>query len=195
MKANSTREKILYSMFNHIVKYGYDNTALSMIADDLEIKKASIYYHFKSKEEIYTTIMKELILESYIEVFDFNVTKNRYVEELLKYGTKSLDIFRNSDEYIQVITDFYIQSQRIESIKALINEVLKKDEEEMLAILNKGIELKIFSESFNIETESEFLLNVIQGLETNIAFNIKRDNNKIWRDAVMKMMKLNEVQI
>ncbi len=48
----TTRERILHVSFKHFLLYGYDLANLNAIADEVEIKKPSIYHHFSSKEEI-----------------------------------------------------------------------------------------------------------------------------------------------
>jgi AcrR family transcriptional regulator len=42
---------------------GYDGASLSDIAEEVGIKKQSIYSHFKSKDELFLTVMKEVIEE------------------------------------------------------------------------------------------------------------------------------------
>ena len=58
-----TKSKIINSSIKFFLDLGYENTSLSMIAEDIGIKKPSIYYHFKNKEELFT-ICTFYILES-----------------------------------------------------------------------------------------------------------------------------------
>ena len=50
--ANSTRERILDVAIELFLADGYDRTTLRRIAETLDVTKAALYYHFKSKEDI-----------------------------------------------------------------------------------------------------------------------------------------------
>jgi AcrR family transcriptional regulator len=49
---NDTRERILAVASELFTEQGYEGTSLREIADRLDITKAALYYHFRSKEEI-----------------------------------------------------------------------------------------------------------------------------------------------
>lgn len=48
-----TKHRIIQSGIKNFLRYGYEKTSLTMIADEIGIKKPSLYYHFKNKEEIF----------------------------------------------------------------------------------------------------------------------------------------------
>lgn len=54
-----TKEDILAEAINIIADEGYDKFTLSNLANLLGVQKASLYYHFKSKEDIISTIYSE----------------------------------------------------------------------------------------------------------------------------------------
>lgn len=56
-----TREKIIDSALKNFLKSGYENASLSKIAYDVGVKKPSLYYHFKDKEEIFKESLRYLI--------------------------------------------------------------------------------------------------------------------------------------
>jgi AcrR family transcriptional regulator len=51
-KAPDTRDRILDIALDLFTEQGYDGTSLREIADQLNVTKAALYYHFSSKEEI-----------------------------------------------------------------------------------------------------------------------------------------------
>ena len=57
----NTREKIIDSSLKNFLIFGYESTSLSKIADEVGIKKASLYYHFRNKEEIFNEAIRYLI--------------------------------------------------------------------------------------------------------------------------------------
>jgi AcrR family transcriptional regulator len=58
-RRTDTRERILRVGRDLFAEQGYDRTSLRQIAECLRITKASLYYHFHSKEEILEAILGE----------------------------------------------------------------------------------------------------------------------------------------
>lgn len=50
--ANDTRARLLDTALKLFSEHGMEGTSLQMIADDLGVTKAAVYYHFKTKDEI-----------------------------------------------------------------------------------------------------------------------------------------------
>jgi AcrR family transcriptional regulator len=55
------KERIQEEAMDLFTKQGYDKTSLREIAERLEVSKAALYYHFKSKEEILRSIVADMI--------------------------------------------------------------------------------------------------------------------------------------
>lgn len=58
--AGSMRERILQVALESFTEQGYDGTSLREIAEQLDVTKAALYYHFKSKDAILLTLIAEL---------------------------------------------------------------------------------------------------------------------------------------
>jgi len=56
-----TRERAIEVALELFTEQGYDKTSLREIAERLGIKKASLYYHFSSKEALLAGIMESLL--------------------------------------------------------------------------------------------------------------------------------------
>ena len=59
--ANDTKERILAAALEMFSQYGYAGTNIRELTASLELVKSSMYKHFKSKEEIWNTLLDELI--------------------------------------------------------------------------------------------------------------------------------------
>ncbi|WP_141431761.1 TetR/AcrR family transcriptional regulator [Bacillus sp. 03113] len=57
MKINQIKQAALL----HFVEKGYEGTSLSDIAEEVGIKKQSIYSHFKNKDDLFLAIMNQVI--------------------------------------------------------------------------------------------------------------------------------------
>lgn len=63
-----TANRIKAVALSHFARYGYEGTSLANIAQDVGIKKPSIYAHFKGKEELYF-ICLEAALQKDLQCF------------------------------------------------------------------------------------------------------------------------------
>jgi AcrR family transcriptional regulator len=52
VQAERTRQQILETAQRLFTELGYDATSLQMIADEMGLTKAAVYYHFRAKNEI-----------------------------------------------------------------------------------------------------------------------------------------------
>ncbi len=60
MDSKSTKERILAAALELFSTQGFEATSVSQIADEVGIRKASMYSHFTSKQEILEALIKEV---------------------------------------------------------------------------------------------------------------------------------------
>lgn len=70
-RRGNTRQRIQDVALTLFAEQGYEKTSLREIAEHLDVTKAALYYHFKTKEDILVSIFEDL---------------NRPVEELITWG-------------------------------------------------------------------------------------------------------------
>jgi len=58
VQAERTRQQILETAQRLFTELGYDATSLQMIADELGLTKAAVYYHFRAKSDILHAAMQ-----------------------------------------------------------------------------------------------------------------------------------------
>jgi AcrR family transcriptional regulator len=59
-RRGNTRQRIQDVALELFAEQGYEKTSLREIAERLEVTKAALYYHFKTKEEIIVSIFRDL---------------------------------------------------------------------------------------------------------------------------------------
>jgi len=57
LQAEQTRQQILETAERLLTEVGYEATSLQMIADEMGLTKAAVYYHFRAKTDILHAIM------------------------------------------------------------------------------------------------------------------------------------------
>lgn len=90
----STKDKIKYVAFKLFLEKGYEATNIREICNEVGIKPSSLYFYFKSKEELFFSI--------YDEVWGDKIRFIENVEELKKNispDVKLYSVFKNTVEY------------------------------------------------------------------------------------------------
>src|SRR5690348_2337921 len=70
-RRGDTRQRIQDVALELFAEQGYEKTSLREIAERLDVTKAALYYHFKTKEEILVSIFEDL---------------SQPIEELIEWG-------------------------------------------------------------------------------------------------------------
>ena len=150
-----TINKIKKVALTKFSEQGYEGTSLSDVANEVGIKKQSIYSHFKSKEELFITVMNDVIKEEseYLDYFFDKSYDNLkcYLEKfILQIKKRYAKEEQNSMQFIlrmaympplhlkeEVINNFNIYFLKLENlIKDLFLEDLFLEEKANMATLS-----------------------------------------------------------
>lgn len=66
-----TANRIQLIALSHFAKYGYAGTSMSHIAEEVGIKKPSIYAHYKSKEDLFLHVLQSVFVDELNWITDF----------------------------------------------------------------------------------------------------------------------------
>ncbi|MFA9378547.1 MAG: TetR/AcrR family transcriptional regulator [Lachnotalea sp.] len=108
----SARDKILVSAAKIFAKQSFDGARVDEIAKEAGVPKSLIYYHFKSKDEIFTVLTNDF-LEKYKEI----ITKTKETEH--SYDGEHMKVRMQNTYY-----PFGMQNENI--VRATLIESIKK---------------------------------------------------------------------
>ncbi|MEU6531706.1 helix-turn-helix domain-containing protein [Streptomyces sp. NPDC046928] len=93
-RRGNTRQRIQDVALELFAEQGYEKTSLREIAERLDVTKAALYYHFKTKEEIIVSLFEDL---------------TKPIEELIEWGRRQPHTLATKQEivrrYSQTLTD------------------------------------------------------------------------------------------
>jgi AcrR family transcriptional regulator len=78
-RRGDTRERIRTVALELFAEQGYEKTSLREIAERLQVTKAALYYHFRTKEDIVTSLFNDVQAEVE-KIFEWAKTQPRAVE-------------------------------------------------------------------------------------------------------------------
>lgn len=132
----NTKEKIFDVSLDLFSKKGYDSVSLREIADNVGIKKSSIYSHYESKEAILMDIFEYLRdLFEYDELLnddDLDLTSNNEVllenpELFYHKGSEAIKKMFSQERNLKIWKLIFIQMHHNEAIREFFqNEILVK---------------------------------------------------------------------
>lgn len=184
-KRDLNRENILKIAQDIFSKYGYKKTTLDDIANAVRKGKSSLYYYFKSKEDLFqAVIMKEVDLLA--KELDKVINRNTEpIDKLRDYMLTKITTFRNLANFyhaiendvtaIAFINDVKLRYEQdeIRLIKRILIEGVRKDEFEIydfnlaaigITMAIKGLEMPLSAGSYgniNLERSVDVILKII----------------------------------
>ncbi|WP_155058132.1 TetR/AcrR family transcriptional regulator [Streptomyces blattellae] len=85
-RRGDTRQRIQDVALELFAKQGYEKTSLREIAERLDVTKAALYYHFKTKEEIIVSLFEDL---------------TKPIEDLIGWGERQPQTLETKQEIIR----------------------------------------------------------------------------------------------
>ncbi|WP_309098086.1 helix-turn-helix domain-containing protein [Streptomyces sp.] len=94
-RRGDTRRRIQDVALGLFAEQGYEKTSLREIAEHLDVTKAALYYHFKTKEEILVSIFEDL---------------TQPIEDLIDWGRRQPHTLETKQEIIRRYADTLAQA-------------------------------------------------------------------------------------
>ncbi|MFI0724074.1 TetR/AcrR family transcriptional regulator [Streptomyces sp. NPDC021224] len=126
-RRGDTRGRIQQIALELFAEQGYEKTSLREIAERLDVTKAALYYHFKTKEDIITSIAEDLTtpVEDLVNWAEGQPRTLATKQELLRRYSdilwKSTNFFRFVQENQATVRDLNIGERMKSSMSALGN--------------------------------------------------------------------------
>jgi len=179
------RKKIVVTSGQIFSRFGFKKTTMDEIAKALKTGKSSIYYYYKSKEEIFEAVV----------LYEANLLRNELtrtiksvdspVEKMRNYVFVRMKAFEKLANYYNAIFDINLNHfDFVENIRS------RYDREELAIlrlILYDGARKKVFS-VVNSEYTALAVQTTLKGLEVPLFWKKKEDNIELRLNAVLDVL-------
>lgn len=135
-----TSDQIKEVSIKHFAKNGYEGASLAHIAEDVGIKKQSIYTHFKGKDQLFLQLCRDTSENEIRFVIKFiEINKTRPIKEFLyDFLLQSIDRYeKNDSSKFWIRTAFFPPNHLNEMVMKNVYENLDKVEELLIPIIKK----------------------------------------------------------
>ena len=161
MSQDSKRDSIIQAAKKRFSHFGVGKTTMNEIADDLSISKASLYYYFPDKLNLYAAVLQEIIETDGIKVESFIEEPSTETAILLYLDSKNQFV----NKYYNILE--HLQNHNIKTAKELqsiFSLVRTRQLATISGILDKGKASGNLTVADSKKT-AELLLDSLEGLQ------------------------------
>lgn len=138
------RSKIIDEAITLFSEKGYYNTSLNEIAQKVNIKKASLYYHFKNKDDLYIECLK--FIENHFTDIIHNHLSQKSFSYKDYYNFLYSILFKGNIRYVKFVVQLMFVP---ENLSKTIMKVISQCQKSFQLLLNKYYENNKFSGGYN----------------------------------------------
>ncbi len=138
MAQDQKQERIIQAAIKRFAHFGVSKTTMSEIAADLSLSKASLYYYFPDKLNLYAAVLQHITKTGEEEDDDALAReKNPFnaINYFLERRTEFIIKYHNILEFLKAY-----QSSRVpEELQPVFNQLRKRELQRITTIIEKGI--------------------------------------------------------
>ncbi len=187
----NTRERILEAMFDLVTEKGYDNASLREVGEKLNIKKASIYYYYDAKEDIFVEVVENYFNKLYLSNFE-RIEKIRskaeYEDTFLEFAIDLVNDLKANPKEAKFYCELAIQAERIPRLGQMLEEYMSKFTEGVKEYFRFGMVMGALPKDFELEELSFILLCTLEGILKSGFLGQACDTEKIFAVFKNKML-------
>ena len=188
MAVDDTKRKIVEVASKLFGRYGFYKTSMDEIAKIARKAKGSLYYHFGSKEDLFTEVVASEIenLKSQLSVI-VNDNNLQADEKIKRYLIKRMDVLYSAANYHETLkADFFEHFDFIDNLRANLDEWEK---EQIKNIIIQGNTEGIFEkQDVNLEIILDVFIMVLRGLEIPFLLQGKYEAYAPYFDDLIKIL-------
>lgn len=162
------REQIIIAARDCFSKYGYKKTTLEDIGQKIGLNKASIYYYFKNKQEIYMTIVLQdfrmLVSKLYSEIDNAIEEEMECDKKILIYFEKRHQWWAKQSSLLPQVTLDDVH-KFIEIASPIKNKIEQEERKNFSKILKMCIARKQIQKC-DVEEVSRFIFALTEGIRS-----------------------------
>tara|TARA_Y100001970_G_C14004546_1_gene735139 strand:+ start:298 stop:894 length:597 start_codon:yes stop_codon:yes gene_type:complete len=154
------KEQILSAALNVISKKGYDQSRMDDIVTKSNLSKGAIYWYYKSKKEIYLSLIDHWVSEYSSGVFEEIENIESPSEKLKKLFHFFLTQFKNNPVTFKVLVEFWRMASLDISFNKKLQTVYQDFQDYLINIIDLGIKKGEFKKVDSRITALSILINI-----------------------------------
>ncbi len=188
MGKDQTKEKIIEVASKLFGRYGFYKTSMDEIARTARKAKGSLYYHFASKEELFTAVVAREINDLKTQLTAIVNDENlNAIEKIKRYLRTRMEILSKAANYHETLkADFF---EHFDFIDKLRNDLDEWEKQQMKIMVYQGIRENVFDDKYeNLGVVLDVVIMVVKGLEIPYFLQGKYEEFVLYFDDLVKIL-------
>jgi len=175
----STKEKIIKAALNMFSDNNYHTTSMAVIAEEADVSKGTLYWHFDSKEDLFREIVLtglDYFQDNYKKIYNKDLNADGKLLEVISFSIKVLNeniklakIIRNN-RYL-VSDDFQKKAEQKQREAVLeIEKIIKQGIKEQIIATDNSRNTAVVILSVIFTSPAEWLFDQIKTMDEQIDF-------------------------
>ncbi len=133
------RDQILEAALNCFARTGYQGTSMDAIVAESGLSKGSLYWHFKSKRELFMALFDKIMAEILAPIEPLLNSEGPVTERLRLIGSTTEQIGEQSQELMALPLNFLIEIWQDEAFIQHYMAIIGQFAEQVRALIEEGI--------------------------------------------------------
>jgi len=142
--ADRTREKIIRHATKEIAAKGFDGARVDKIAASCRLSKNTLYYHFKSKEGLFTAVLEGMYERLRKRQDDLDIPFDRPEAAIREFARQTFWAFADNPDIIRLLNDENLHHARHIKKSPLVRSLYDPLVDVVRKILNEGESAGVF---------------------------------------------------
>lgn len=185
---NSRKLELLHKAARVFAEKGYQVVTVQEIADDMSLSKGGLYWHFKSKEELYIQVCSVNCTSSVGAIQSLLNLEKISWEIVYKGHEDLLSAYLDDNLQVSLILDFYAESKRVPAIHQELLRLSEQREHLLCLVIERMIKENLIQPIDDIKLNARMLSNQLIGIL--FKYNILQNKDECLREfsSLFKMI-------
>jgi AcrR family transcriptional regulator len=135
----ATRAQILQSALICFADKGYHQTSMDDIVAQSGLSKGALYWHFKSKKELFIALVEWFMSQIGEEISHAWTADMSAADKIRTMAMVSLESSEQLIPFVKVILDFWAQTSEDEQLQQMFNRIIEGYQDQLGEIIAEGI--------------------------------------------------------
>ncbi len=154
------KEQIMSAALNVISAKGYEQSRMDDIVSEADLSKGAIYWYYKSKKEIYLSLVDHWVSEYSSGMFEAIDKTKSASEKLKKLFNFFSNQFKNNPITFKVLVEFWRMASLDDSFNKKLQNVYQDFQDYLIEIIDFGIKKGEFKKVNPRITALSILINI-----------------------------------
>ena len=144
------KEKIFAAAASSFTEYGYFKTSMEMVSNKAGMTLRGLYYHFKSKDDLFLQLFQYMNSKYYSQIKDEAEMVKGPEEKLKMYARIASKVLNENTDFLKICQEFLAIGTRNAEVRKVMTSFYSNQVDRIKTIVEEGIESGCF-----IKTDAE----------------------------------------